>query len=44
MINAFDFGFDQGWTGMCRFDTPGTYSLTCDAHAFETGTIIVQPK
>jgi plastocyanin len=34
----------QGWIGMCRFDTPGTYTFTCDAHAFETGTIIVQPK
>ena len=34
----------QGWTGMCRFDTPGTYTFTCDAHAFETGTVIVQPK
>jgi plastocyanin len=34
----------QGWTGTCRFDTPGTYAFTCDAHAFETGTIIVRPK
>ena len=33
-----------GWIGMCRFDVPGTYTFTCDAHAFETGTIIVQPK
>ncbi len=29
---------------MCRFDVPGTYTFTCDAHAFETGTIILQPK
>lgn len=34
----------QGWSGMCRFDTPGTYTFTCDAHAFETGTIVVRPK
>jgi plastocyanin len=34
----------QGWIGTCRFDKPGTYSFTCDAHAFEIGTIIVQPK
>ena len=34
----------QGWTGICRFDAPGTYTFTCDAQAFETGTIIVQPK
>ena len=34
----------QGWTGTCRFDVPGTYTFTCDAHAFETGTIVVLPK
>lgn len=34
----------QGWTGMCRFDTPGTYTFTCDAHGFEIGTVIVRPK
>ncbi len=28
----------------CRFDTPGICTFTCGAHAFETGTIIVQPK
>jgi plastocyanin len=33
-----------GWIGMCRFDVPGTYTFTCDAHAFETGTVIVQAK
>jgi plastocyanin len=34
----------QGWIGTCRFDTPGTYTFTCDAHAFETGTVVVLPK
>ncbi len=34
----------QGWTGTCRFDTPETYTFVCDAHAFETGTIIVVAK
>jgi len=33
-----------GWTGTCRFDTPGTYVFVCTAHGFETGTVIVQPK
>ena len=33
-----------GWTGTCRFDLPGTYPFACDAHAFETGTVIVRPK
>jgi plastocyanin len=34
----------QGWTGTCRFDTPGTFTFVCDAHAFETGTIVVVAK
>src|SRR5262249_11903801 len=32
----------SGWAGSCRFNTPGTYTFTCAAHAFETGTVIVQ--
>src|ERR1700750_1558971 len=31
-----------GWAGSCRFDTPGTYTFHCDAHANMTGTIVVQ--
>ncbi|HEY7289537.1 MAG TPA: IPT/TIG domain-containing protein [Vicinamibacterales bacterium] len=34
----------SGWTGTCRFDTPGTFSFVCDAHAFETGTVVVLPN
>ena len=34
----------QGWMGTCRFDTPGTFTFVCDAHAFETGTIVVLAK
>jgi plastocyanin len=34
----------QGWMGTCRFDTPGTFTFACDAHAFETGTIVVLAK
>src|SRR3954467_2161390 len=30
-----------GWAGNCRFDTPGTYAFRCDAHAFMTGTVVV---
>jgi plastocyanin len=33
-----------GWTGTCRFNTPGTFTFMCDAHAFETGTVIVLPN
>lgn len=34
----------KGWTGTCHFDTPGTYTFACDAHGFEVGTVIVQPR
>jgi plastocyanin len=34
----------QGWAGTCRFDTPGTFTFVCDAHAFETGTVVVVAK
>lgn len=30
-----------GWSGSCRFDTPGTYTFHCDLHAFMSGTIVV---
>jgi plastocyanin len=34
-----------GWTGSCRFDTPGTYSFHCDAHQTMHGTIeVVDPN
>lgn len=31
----------HGWTGSCRFDTPGTYSFHCDAHQTMHGTIVI---
>ena len=31
-----------GWSGSCRFDTPGTYTFHCDLHSFMTGTIVVE--
>jgi plastocyanin len=32
----------QGWSGSCTFNTPGTYTFSCDAHPSEmTGTIHV---
>jgi|GEM_PF-5072586 len=30
-----------GWSGSCRFDKPGTYTLFCAQHAFMTGTVVV---
>lgn len=30
-----------GWSGTCRFDTPGTYAFHCDLHASMHGTIVV---
>ncbi len=33
---------EEGWAGVCRFDTPGTYTFFCSAHAFDGGTIFVQ--
>ncbi len=30
-----------GWSGTCRFDTPGTYTFHCDLHPFMTATIVV---
>ncbi len=35
------FPATAGWAGTCLFNTPGTYQFTCDAHPFETGTIVV---
>lgn len=31
----------RGWSGSCRFDTPGTYTFHCDLHGFMTGTVVV---
>jgi plastocyanin len=31
-----------GWTGTCRFNTPGAYAFHCDLHTFMTGTIVVE--
>lgn len=30
-----------GWSGTCRFDTPGTYTFHCDLHTYMRGTIVV---
>src|SRR3954449_11246782 len=30
-----------GWSGTCRFDTPGTYLFVCDNHIYMKGTIVV---
>jgi len=30
-----------GWSGTCRFDTPGTYLFVCDNHNYMKGTIVV---
>jgi plastocyanin len=30
-----------GWSGQCRFDTPGTYAFVCEAHPFMTGEVHV---
>ena len=32
----------SGWTASCRFNTPGTYAFVCGAHAFMTGTVVVE--
>ncbi|HEY6781288.1 MAG TPA: plastocyanin/azurin family copper-binding protein [Thermoleophilaceae bacterium] len=33
-----------GWSGACRFDTPGTYLFVCGLHSFMTGTVeVVDP-
>jgi plastocyanin len=32
-----------GWSGSCRFDTPGTYTFACQLHPSMTGTINVTP-
>ena len=29
----------EGWTGTCRFDTPGTYDFHCGLHDFMTGRV-----
>ena len=31
-----------GWSGTCRFDTPGTYQFVCDNHNYMKGTIVVE--
>lgn len=31
-----------GWTGTCRFDTPGTFAFACPLHPSMTGTITVK--
>ncbi len=31
-----------GWSGTCRFDTPGTYAFVCDNHNYMKGTIVVE--
>jgi plastocyanin len=36
------FPTEQGWTGRCTFNTPGTYSFHCDMHTYMTGTVIVE--
>ena len=30
-----------GWSGQCRFDTPGTYTFRCSVHPEMTGTVVV---
>jgi plastocyanin len=31
-----------GWSGSCRFDTPGSYSFHCDLHPYMQGTVVVE--
>ena len=33
-----------GWSGTCRFDTPGTYQFVCDNHNYMKGTIVVEGR
>ncbi len=34
-----------GWSGSCRFDSPGTYSFVCGQHYFMTGEVkVVDPN
>jgi plastocyanin len=33
-----------GWSGTCRFDTPGTYRFVCDNHNYMKGTIVVEGR
>jgi plastocyanin len=33
-----------GWSGTCRFDTPGTYLFGCDNHTYMKGTIVVEGR
>jgi plastocyanin len=35
------FALPPGWSGECTFNTPGTYTFVCGAHAQMTGTVIV---
>jgi plastocyanin len=33
-----------GWSGTCRFDTPGTFQFVCDNHNYMKGTIVVEGR
>jgi plastocyanin len=33
-----------GWSGTCRFDTPGTYLFVCDNHNYMKGAIVVEGR
>jgi plastocyanin len=33
-----------GWSGTCRFDTPGAYQFVCDNHNYMKGTIVVEGR
>jgi plastocyanin len=33
-----------GWSGVCHFDTPGTYMFVCDEHNYMKGTIQVEER
>jgi plastocyanin len=33
-----------GWSGTCRFDTPGTYLFVCDNHTYMKGAIVVEGR
>ncbi len=40
-LPAFPQG--PGWAGTCSFNNPGTYTFVCQAHAFMTGQVVVEP-
>jgi plastocyanin len=33
-----------GWSGTCRFDTPGSYLFVCDNHNYMKGAIVVEGR